>query len=52
MAIAALSWNIGLVVTERWNHNIHRGRQLIRLVPMGARDALTSAVARVGGSAS
>jgi 2-polyprenyl-3-methyl-5-hydroxy-6-metoxy-1,4-benzoquinol methylase len=27
-------------MTERWNHNIHYGRQLIRLVPVGACDAL------------
>lgn len=29
-----------LVVTERWNHNIHYGRQLLSLVPDGALDAL------------
>jgi SAM-dependent methyltransferase len=29
-----------LVVTERWNHNIHYGRQLLSLVPVGAHDAL------------
>jgi SAM-dependent methyltransferase len=29
-----------LAVTERWNHNIHYGRQLLELVPVGAHDAL------------
>ena len=27
-------------MTNRWNHNIHYGRQLLELVPAGADDAL------------
>jgi 2-polyprenyl-3-methyl-5-hydroxy-6-metoxy-1,4-benzoquinol methylase len=27
-------------ISSRWNHNIHYGRQLLELIPAGARDAL------------